>query len=177
MLSSDRTGFARPGRGPRGAQREIGLGAGIKIGFLYDKRLLARPAYEFGTLWWNLHGVTGYVRENPGLVNFARRHHKGLPVSSSIAESSVNQVVSLRMAKKRRMRWSDEGAHLLAQVRVQDINGGPQTQGCAVSTEASKAGPRSQMGRLHVGSRVSPPLWPALLHGCGSASRDDILAR
>ena len=88
-----------------------------------DQTLLARPTYEFGTLWWNLHGVVGYLRENPGLVNYARRHHKGLPVSSSIAESAVNQVVSLRMAKKRQMRWSDEGAHLLAQVRVRAING------------------------------------------------------
>lgn len=67
--------------------------------------------------------MTGYIRDNPGLVNYARRHHKGLPVSSSIAESAVNQVVSLRMAKKRQMRWSDEGAHLLVQVRVQEING------------------------------------------------------
>ena len=65
----------------------------------------------------------GYVRENPGLVNYARRHGKGLPVSSSIAESAVNEVVSLRMAKKRQMRWSDEGAHLLAQVRVHELNG------------------------------------------------------
>ena len=88
-----------------------------------DQSLLVRPAYEFGTLWWNLHGVAGYVRDNPGLVNYARRHHKGLPVSSSIAESAVNQVVSLRMARKRQMRWSDEGAHLLAQVRVHAING------------------------------------------------------
>ncbi len=40
-----------------------------------------------------------------------------------IAESTVNQVVSLRMAKKKQMRWSDEGAHLLAQVRVHEING------------------------------------------------------
>ena len=88
-----------------------------------DQSLLAGPEYEFGTLWWNLHGVAGYIRDNPGLVNYARRHHKGLPVSSSIAESAVNQVVSFRMAKKRQMRWSDEGAHLLAQVRVHDING------------------------------------------------------
>ena len=70
-----------------------------------DQMLLARPAYEFGTLWWKLHGVAGYIRDNPGLVNYARRHHKGLPVSSSIAESAVNQVVSLRMAKKRQMNW------------------------------------------------------------------------
>jgi hypothetical protein len=79
-----------------------------------DRALLARAVYEFGTLWWNLNGVTGYIRDNPWLVNYARRYHKGLPISSSIAESAVNQVVSLRMAKKRQMRWSDEGAHLLA---------------------------------------------------------------
>ena len=88
-----------------------------------DETLLARPAYESSTLWWNLHSVLGYIRDNPGLVNYARRHHKGLPISSSIAESAVNQIVSLRMAKQRQMRWSDEGAHLLAQVRVHDING------------------------------------------------------
>ena len=29
----------------------------------------------------------------------------------------------MRMAKKRQMRWSDEGAHLLVQVRVHKING------------------------------------------------------
>jgi hypothetical protein len=43
---------------------------------------------------------------------------QGRLISSRIAESTVNQVVSMRMAKKQRMRWSDEGAHLLAQVRV-----------------------------------------------------------
>lgn len=87
-----------------------------------DAQLCARGGYEFSTLWWNLHKAAGYIRDNPGLVNYARRHHRGLPVSSSIAESAVNQVVSLRMAKSQQMRWSDEGAHLLAQVRVQDIN-------------------------------------------------------
>jgi hypothetical protein len=29
----------------------------------------------------------------------------------------------LRMAKKRQMRWSDEGARVLALVRVEDLNG------------------------------------------------------
>jgi hypothetical protein len=46
-----------------------------------------------------------------------------LPISSSIAESAVNQVVSHRMAKKQQMRWTDEGAHCLAQVRVAVLNG------------------------------------------------------
>ena len=88
-----------------------------------DQTLLARPTYEFVTLWRNLHSVAGHILNNPGIVNYARRHQKGLPISSSIAESADNQVVSLRMAKKRQMHWSDEGAHPLAQVRVHDING------------------------------------------------------
>jgi hypothetical protein len=56
------------------------------------------------------------------LVNYSARHRKGLPISS-IAESAVNQVVSHRMAKKRQMRWTDEGAHCMAQVRVAVLNG------------------------------------------------------
>ena len=75
--------------------------------------------YEFNTLWWNLNTVSGYLRNNAHtLVNYGARHRKGLPISSSIAESAVNQVVSHRMAKKRQMRWSDEGAHCMVQVRV-----------------------------------------------------------
>jgi hypothetical protein len=88
-----------------------------------DAQLLEREGYEWSTLWWNLQKVAGYIRDNPGLVNYGSRHRKGLPISSSIAESAVNQVVSHRMAKNQQMRWSDEGAHLLAQVRVQEING------------------------------------------------------
>jgi hypothetical protein len=89
-----------------------------------DALLLERQDYEFGTLWWNLRGIAGYVRNNaPALVNYGARYRKGLPISSSIAESAVNQVVSLRMAKKRQMRWTDAGAHHLVQVRVAVLNG------------------------------------------------------
>jgi hypothetical protein len=49
----------------------------------------------------------------------ALAQQQGLPISSSIAESAVNQVVSHRMAKKRQMRWTDEGA----QIRVAVMNG------------------------------------------------------
>jgi hypothetical protein len=106
-----------------------------------DEALLARPEYEFGTLWWNLHKVAGSIRYNPGLVNYARRRRKGLPISSSIAESAVNQIVSLRMAKKRQMRWSDEGAHLLAQVRVHDINGELKPRAVASPLRSPKPSP------------------------------------
>src|SRR5437899_8108716 len=57
------------------------------------------------------------------LVNYGWRYRRGMPISSSIAESAVNEVVSLRCAKKRQMRWTDKGAHLLVQVRVSVLNG------------------------------------------------------
>jgi hypothetical protein len=89
-----------------------------------DVSLLAIKGYERSTLWWNLRRLYCYIDNNAGtLVNYGARYRKGLPISSSIAESAVNQVVSQRMAKKRQMRWTDEGAHRLAQVRVADFNG------------------------------------------------------
>lgn len=82
------------------------------------------PEAPYSPLWWNLRQTYWYLEGNARyLVNYGRRHRKGLPISSAIAESAVNQVVSLRFAKKRQMRWSDEGAHLLAQVRVHALNG------------------------------------------------------
>jgi hypothetical protein len=56
------------------------------------------------------------------LVNYGARHRKGLPISS-IADSAVNQFVSYRMAKKRQMRWTDEGERRMVQVRVAVLNG------------------------------------------------------
>ena len=89
-----------------------------------DALLLARQGYECSTLWWNLRRLYFYIDNNAGtLVNYCARYRKGLPISSSIAESAVNQVVSHRMAKKQQMRWTDAGAHCLAQVRVADLNG------------------------------------------------------
>jgi hypothetical protein len=75
-------------------------------------------------LWWNLRGTYWYLDLNRKyLVNYDWRYRRGMPISSSIAESAVNEVVSLRCAKKRQMRWTDEGAHLLVQVRVAALNG------------------------------------------------------
>ncbi len=89
-----------------------------------DASLLPRKNYEDSTLYWNLRRLYFYVENNAGtLVNYGARYRKGIAISSSIAESAVNQVVSHRMAKKQQMRWTDEGAHCLAQVRVADLNG------------------------------------------------------
>jgi hypothetical protein len=52
------------------------------------------------------------------LVNYARRHRDKLPISSAMAESVVNQVISRRFVKKQQMRWSPGAAHQLLQVRA-----------------------------------------------------------
>jgi len=41
----------------------------------------------------------------------------------TITESAVNQLVSRRMVKQQQMHWTERGAHLLLQVRVQVMNG------------------------------------------------------
>jgi hypothetical protein len=82
------------------------------------------PNQERSTLWWSVCRAYAYVESNVGLlVNYGARYRKGLPIASSIAESAVNQVVSVRMAKKQQMRWTDEGAHVVELVRVADLNG------------------------------------------------------
>jgi hypothetical protein len=58
------------------------------------------PSQKQSALWWNLRKACNYVRSHARfLVNYGARNRKGLPISSSIAESAVNQVVSSRMAK------------------------------------------------------------------------------
>ncbi len=68
-------------------------------------------------------GSTFYIdKNNRTLMSYGARHRKGLPISGNIAESAVNHVVSHRMARKQQTRWTDEGAHDLAQVRVAVLN-------------------------------------------------------
>ena len=86
--------------------------------------MILRPLTTHMTLWWNLRGTYWYLNSNRQyLVNYGWRYQRGMPISSSIAESAVNEVVSLRCAKKRQMRWTNQGAHLLVQVRVAVLNG------------------------------------------------------
>ena len=96
--------------------------------------------YEHSTLYWNLRRLYFYIENNAGmLVSYGMRYYKGLPISSSIAESALNLVVSHRMAKKQQMRWTDEGAQSLAQVRVAVLNGEFSVKKLAVLTKTSAA--------------------------------------
>lgn len=72
----------------------------------------------------NVDKLLTYLESNErNLIDYGKRYRAGLPISSAPAESAVNELVSLRMAKQQQMRWSDEGAHALVKVRAAVLNG------------------------------------------------------
>lgn len=65
-----------------------------------------------------------YMQVNSGFIaNYGDRYRHGEVISSSFAESTVNELISKRMSKKQQMRWTKKGAHLLLQLRVKTLNG------------------------------------------------------
>ena len=74
----------------------------------------ARSAQEFAV----------YLRSNSGsLINYGERFRAGERISSAMAESTVNAVVSKRFAKRQQMQWTRRGAHLLLQTRTRALDG------------------------------------------------------
>ena len=65
-----------------------------------------------------------YLANNmESLVDYGRRYRNGLPISSSRAEGSVDDIANARMGKRRRMRWSPKGAHRVAVTRAAVLDG------------------------------------------------------
>ncbi len=74
----------------------------------------ARSAQEFAV----------YITLNAGsLINYGERFRSGERISSAMAESTVNAVVSKRFAKRQQMQWTRRGAHLLLQTRTRALDG------------------------------------------------------
>lgn len=73
-----------------------------------------RAAHEFAVY---LAGGRG------SLVNYGERFRAGERISSAMAESTVNAVVSKRFAKRQQMQWTKRGAHLLLQTRTRALDG------------------------------------------------------
>jgi hypothetical protein len=57
------------------------------------------------------------------LVDYGRRYRNGLPISSSRAEGSVDDIANARMGKRRRMTWSPKGAQRVAVTRSAVLDG------------------------------------------------------
>jgi hypothetical protein len=78
-----------------------------------EQRKLLKAVREFGT----------YITTNRTFIpNYGDRYRHRETISTAFVESAINQVVSKRMVKKQRMRWTDRGAHLLLQVRTRVLN-------------------------------------------------------
>lgn len=64
-----------------------------------------------------------YIENNrPFIPNYGERYRYGECISTAFVESTVNEIISRRMVKKQQMRWTQEGAHSLLQVRTQTLN-------------------------------------------------------
>jgi hypothetical protein len=65
------------------------------------------------------HGFAVYTTSNTkSLINYGERYRAGERISSCLAESTVNAVISKRFAKRQQMQWTKRGAHLLLQTRT-----------------------------------------------------------
>jgi hypothetical protein len=90
-----------------------GLELDVDAGASLEARKLARTLHEFEQ----------YIRTNQSSIpNYGDRYRNGEAISSAVAESSVNQVISKRFVKKQQMRWTRRGAHLLLQVRTRVLD-------------------------------------------------------
>jgi hypothetical protein len=64
-----------------------------------------------------------YIRNNRHLIpNYGEKWRYGETISTAFVESTVNEVVSKRMAKKQQMQWTDRGAHFMLQTRTAVLN-------------------------------------------------------
>ncbi|ENI6214854.1 ISKra4 family transposase, partial [Escherichia coli] len=55
-----------------------------------------------------------YIRNNQMMIpNYGEMRRYGEPVSTAFVESTINEVIARRMAKKQQMQWSRKGAHYL----------------------------------------------------------------
>jgi len=65
-----------------------------------------------------------YIKSNTNsLINYGERFRAGERISSCLAQSTVNAVISKRFAKRHQMKWTKRGAHLLLQIRARALDG------------------------------------------------------
>ena len=83
----------------------------------------AQASPEARKLARTLHEFEQYIRINHSSIpNYGDRYRNEEAISSAVAESTVNQIVSKRFVKKQQMRWTRRGAHLLLQIRTRVLD-------------------------------------------------------
>ncbi len=99
--------------------------AGEKIAFFEDDVDGLEVGYpNLGKFVRAAHEFAVYIASNAGsLINYGERFRSGERISSCLAESTVNAVISKRFAKRQQMQWTKRGAHLLLQTRTRTLDG------------------------------------------------------
>jgi hypothetical protein len=83
----------------------------------------AEASCEAQKLARTLHEFDHYIRTNRSSIpNYGDRYRNEEAISSAVAESTVNQIVSKRFVKKQQMRWTRRGAHHLLQIRTRVLD-------------------------------------------------------
>ncbi|EOT8920292.1 TPA: ISKra4 family transposase [Escherichia coli] len=87
-----------------------------------------------------------YIRNNQMMIpNYGEMRRDGEPVSTAFVESTINEVIARRMAKKQQMLWSRKGAHYLLQTRTAVLNNELQDKfaswypGCTIDAQSRGA--------------------------------------
>ncbi len=96
------------------------------VSWAKDASVLNDPAMEAGAKRLVARGaeLRSYIENNEGaLIDYGQRHRAGKPISTSLAEDTVNQLVGARMNKRQQMHWSPRGAHRVLQVRAAVLDG------------------------------------------------------
>jgi hypothetical protein len=99
--------------------------AGEAIGFFEEEVHEVEADYpNLGKFARATHEFAAYIAANTAsLINYGERYRAGEHISSCIAESTVNAVISKRFAKRQQMQWPPRGAHLLPQTRTRALDG------------------------------------------------------
>lgn len=85
--------------------------------------LIRDPPPEVRKLRRYLEELSRYISNNADLIpNYAERHRYDEVVSTAFVESTVNQVIAKRFAKKQQMQWTPRGVHLLMQLRTRVLD-------------------------------------------------------
>jgi hypothetical protein len=93
------------------------------VSWLYIDIDVETPTKKQQKLIRKLEEFETYIRNNAKFIpNYQERYRYGETISTAFVESTINQVVSKRMVKKQQMRWSQQGAHWLLQVRTRVLN-------------------------------------------------------
>ena len=83
-------------------------------------------------LWKCADEFYNYIHANKNYItNYSERYLHDEIISTSFVEATVNEIISKRMVKKQQMRWTQEGAHRMIQVRTTTLNNELRDEFCS----------------------------------------------